>query len=151
MTPLASFKHSLFLEYRTPINTPEADFLSFLLKGKRIKTFEACKEIPATLHCARPRSNLMLHAPFSLCRTGQTLRENAITHHLPLFLHRLHLLFCEKNRFNFSLKTNLSIKELRCSFYEVLGFQWIILNNYRQSPQNMTTCKADVFLSWIKL
>ena len=41
LTPLGSFKHSLFLEYRTPINTPEADIFSFLLKGKRIKTFQA--------------------------------------------------------------------------------------------------------------
>jgi hypothetical protein len=76
---------------------------SFLLKGKRNKTFEACKEIPAPLRYAGSWSALALHAPFPPLPLA-FLRGNAIPRRPPLFLDRLRFLFFETNKFYFCLK-----------------------------------------------
>jgi hypothetical protein len=115
------------------------------LKGKRNKTLKACKEIPASLSLRRTAVKFDVSCSFSALPHKPTLRRNPpkaarrnyasfaaikpeadewpcpLSPHSFLYISLRLILFCEKNQFNFSLKTNLSIKDLSYGFHEALN------------------------------
>ena len=89
----------------------------------------------------------MLHAPFLPYRTGHRSAETQLRIICRYFCtsHRLRLLFCEKNRFYLSLKTELIIS--------VFDSDHIYYNYYNESVTRETTFAAaivvDIGKQWI--